>query len=231
DTTDVEISLLLDIKIQSEVPHIKSPSMLKVHVFVIYEPSVLMIVQETPSSAPVTTLPPPSVSTIPPAPLQQSTSPIPSPPITTNTPTITTAVLESDALSAVQLRVKKLEKDVLRRHTADLIQKYSMKPAPESSKIQTPTINLEQESKKSALEILKIKKEQTMHENKSLNRNPANHKLYHALMEDLIEDENAMDKGVADTVKDHKIKHDDNDDDDDEDPPAGPNHGKKTKRK
>ncbi|GJT18123.1 hypothetical protein Tco_0876829 [Tanacetum coccineum] len=72
-----------------------------------------------------------------------------------------------------------------------------------------------------------------MHENKSFNRNPANHKLYHALMEDLIEDENAMDKGVADTVNDHKRKHDDNDDDDDneEDPPAGPNHGKKTKRR
>ncbi|GKC55615.1 hypothetical protein Tco_1083213 [Tanacetum coccineum] len=41
-----------------------------------------------------------------------------------------------------------------------------------------------------------------MHENKSFNRNPANHRLYHALMEALIEDENAMDKGVADTVKD-----------------------------
>ncbi|GJX78859.1 hypothetical protein Tco_0327008 [Tanacetum coccineum] len=58
-----------------------------------------------------------------------------------------------------------------------------------------------------------------MHENKSFNRNPANHKLYYALMEALIEDENAMDKGVADTVKDHKRKHDDdeNDDDDDDD--------------
>ncbi|GJX58428.1 hypothetical protein Tco_0289818 [Tanacetum coccineum] len=40
---------------------------------------------------------------------------------------------------------------------------------------------------------------QTMHVNKSFNRNPANHALYHALMEALIEDENAMDKGVADT--------------------------------
>ncbi|GKB87495.1 hypothetical protein Tco_0959767 [Tanacetum coccineum] len=39
------------------------------------------------------------------------------------------------------------------------------------------------------------------------------------------DDENAMDKGVADTVKDHKRKHDD-EDDDDEDPPAGPNQGK-----
>ncbi|GJU98129.1 hypothetical protein Tco_1327400 [Tanacetum coccineum] len=72
---------------------------------------------------------------------------------------------------------------------------------------------------------------QTMHENKSFNRNPANHRLYHSLMEALIEDENAMDKGVANTVKDHKRKHDDDEDDDDEDPPGRPNQGKKTKRK
>ncbi|GJU81150.1 hypothetical protein Tco_1283515 [Tanacetum coccineum] len=51
-------------------------------------------------------------------------------------------------------------------------------------------------------------------------------------MEPLIEDENAMDKGVDDIVKDHKRKHDDDDEDDDnEDPLAGPNQGKKTKRK
>nr|GEX71743.1 hypothetical protein [Tanacetum cinerariifolium] len=62
----------------------------------------------------------------------------------------------------------------------------------------------------------------TMHENKSFNKNHANHRLYHTLMEPLIKDENSMDKGVADTIKDHKRKHDD-DDDDDKDPPAGPN--------
>ncbi|GKD40787.1 hypothetical protein Tco_1260994, partial [Tanacetum coccineum] len=113
------------------------------------------------------------------------------------------------------------------------------------------TIDLEQESEKSTSYIHKIKRErtekqkmlkytikstdkatlneydhkstlyQTMHENKSFNRNPANHALYHALMEALIEDENAMDKGVADTVKNYKRQHDD-DDDDDEDPSAGP---------
>ncbi|GJY94760.1 hypothetical protein Tco_0511121 [Tanacetum coccineum] len=101
DTTDAKISSLLDIKIQFEVPHIQSLSVLKVHVFVISEPSVLTPVQETPSAAPVTTLPPPSVSTIPPTSLQQSTTPIPSPPITTDAPTITTVVPESDALSTV----------------------------------------------------------------------------------------------------------------------------------
>ncbi|GJZ75929.1 hypothetical protein Tco_0640394, partial [Tanacetum coccineum] len=73
-----------------------------------------------------------------------------------------------------------------------------------------------------------------MHNNKSANRNPANYRLYHALMEALIEDENAMDKEVTDTVKDHKRKHDDDDDDDDDDdegPPAGSNQGKSTKRR
>nr|GEW92319.1 hypothetical protein [Tanacetum cinerariifolium] len=142
---------------------------------------------------------------------------------------------------------------------SNLIQKFFVKPAPESSKIQKPTIDLEQESEKSALEIHKIKKEeakkqkmpkytikstyketlkeydqkstlyQTMHENKSFNKNPANHALYHALMKALIEDENAMDKGVADIVKNHKRKH--NDDDDDEDLSVRPNQGKKTKRR
>nr|GEU59323.1 hypothetical protein [Tanacetum cinerariifolium] len=70
-----------------------------------------------------------------------------------------------------------------------------------------------------------------MHANKSFKRNPTNHRLYHALMEALIEDENAMDKGVVGIVKYHERKHDDDEDDDDEDPLAGPNQGKKTKRR
>nr|GEV01431.1 copia protein [Tanacetum cinerariifolium] len=71
---------------------------------------------------------------------------------------------------------------------------------------------------------------QTIHSNKSFNRNLANQKLYHDLIEALIEDENATDKGVVDTVKDHKRKHDNDEDDDDEDPPVRPNLGKKTER-
>ncbi|GKC77138.1 hypothetical protein Tco_1127912 [Tanacetum coccineum] len=70
-----------------------------------------------------------------------------------------------------------------------------------------------------------------MHANKSFNRNPANHRLYRALMKALIEDENEMDKGVAKIVKNHKRKHNDDEDDDDEDPPARLNQGKKTKRR
>nr|GEV63549.1 hypothetical protein [Tanacetum cinerariifolium] len=232
DTLDANISSLLDIKIQYDVPYIQSSSVLKVHVSVISEPSVLTPVQKTPSAAPVTTLPFPSVSTTPLV-QQQTTTPIPTPPIITETLTITTAIAESNALSVVQLRVAKLEKDVSglknidhTKHSEDLIQKHSVKPAPKSSKIQSSTVNLKHGSKKTTLEILKIKREQA--EKQKINL--ANHKLYHALMEALIQDENAMDKGVSDTIKDHKRKHDD-DDDDDKDPPAGPNQGKNTKRR
>nr|GEV13838.1 integrase, catalytic region, zinc finger, CCHC-type, peptidase aspartic, catalytic [Tanacetum cinerariifolium] len=182
---------------------------------------------------PVITLAPSSVSTVPPVP-HKTTTPTPTPPITTIAPTITIAVLESDALTVVQLRVAKLEKDVFElkkidysikaldtlQHTADLIQEYYVKPTLKSSKIHKPTIDLEQESEKISSEIRKIK------------RNHANHAFYHALMEALIEDENAMDKGVANTVKNHKRKHDDdNDDDDDKDPSTKPNQGKSTSAK
>ncbi|GKC68122.1 hypothetical protein Tco_1100720 [Tanacetum coccineum] len=60
-----------------------------------------------------------------------------------------------------------------------------------------------------------------MNKMKSANKNTTNYRLYHALMEALIADEDAMDKEVADKVKDHKRKHDsdeDEDDDDDEGP-------------
>ncbi|GJT62171.1 hypothetical protein Tco_1005704, partial [Tanacetum coccineum] len=73
-----------------------------------------------------------------------------------------------------------------------------------------------------------------MNKIKSANRNTANYRLYHALMEALITDEDAMDKEVADKVKDHKRKHDsddDEDDDDDEGPSAGSNQGRSTKRR
>ncbi|GJU58743.1 hypothetical protein Tco_1236509 [Tanacetum coccineum] len=73
-----------------------------------------------------------------------------------------------------------------------------------------------------------------MNKNKSANRNTTNYHLYHALMEALIADEDAMDKEVKDKVKDHKRKHDsddDEDDDDDEGPSAGSNQGRSTKRR
>ncbi|GKC52784.1 hypothetical protein Tco_1075529 [Tanacetum coccineum] len=189
DTTDAKINSLLNIKIQYEVPHIQSPYVLIVLVLVIFEPSVLTPIPETPSVALATTLlTPSSVSTTPHVPYQ-TTVPIPTPPIITDAPTITIVVTETNALTDVQLRVGKLEKDVselkkidysaetlaslksqvptvvdsylgskfgdvlqkeLQKHTTDFIQKHYVKQTPESSKIQKPTIDLEQESEKSA---------------------------------------------------------------------------------
>ncbi|GJS86646.1 hypothetical protein Tco_0769282 [Tanacetum coccineum] len=295
DATKEDISSLMDITIQQETPQIQSPLVLKVHVTVILEITNLPPIPEILTDTPVSTaFSSPQVTPII-LTVQQTTTPIPTPPITTDAPTITTVVHESDTLSVIQLRVAKLEKDVseikkidlsaealaalkihvpsvldnylgskvedvfqkeLKKHMAYLIQKYSLQQNPQVPKKQTPTVDLEQESEKSPFEILKIKKEQaemrkmqkftikstdkaaleeydlkstlyrTMHANKLFNKNPANYKLYHALMEALIENESDIDKGVADTIKDHKRKHDNNEYDDDEDPPAGPNRGK-----
>ncbi|GJV76868.1 hypothetical protein Tco_1508452 [Tanacetum coccineum] len=73
-----------------------------------------------------------------------------------------------------------------------------------------------------------------MNKNKTANKNPANYHLYHALMEALIADKDAMDKEVKDRVKNHKRKHDSDDDEDDDDdkvPSAGSNQGKSAKRR
>ncbi|GKA24484.1 hypothetical protein Tco_0710517 [Tanacetum coccineum] len=88
DTADAEINSLLDIKIESEVPHIQSPPVLTLPVSVIFEPSVLTPIPKTPLVAPATTLLP------------------------LHPPTITIVVLESNALTILQLRVASLEKDV-----------------------------------------------------------------------------------------------------------------------
>ncbi|GJS92324.1 hypothetical protein Tco_0774960 [Tanacetum coccineum] len=78
----------------------------------ISKPVVTTPILETPLVAPSTNLlPPSSVFNIPPVP-HQTTTPIITPPITTDASTITIVVPESDALSAVQLRVAKLEKDM-----------------------------------------------------------------------------------------------------------------------
>ncbi|GJY09711.1 hypothetical protein Tco_0377896, partial [Tanacetum coccineum] len=216
-----------------------------------------------------------SVTSTPPviAPLTDVSSTKPSslvtpPPINTEATTITTSLPEITPFIALQLRVARLEQemsevkktdhsaDILERHTADLIEKYSVLPGPESIK--------NQESEKSPKEIIRTKREQGeekqdstysirstdkvdleefdlksalfkhMNKNKTANRNPANYHLYHALMEALIADEDAMDKEVAVKVKDHKRKHDsddDEDDDDDEGPSAGSNQGRSAKRR
>ncbi|GJT48436.1 hypothetical protein Tco_0974593 [Tanacetum coccineum] len=181
--------------------------------------------------------------------------------ITTSLPEITPFIALQLRVARLEQEMSEVKKTdillmILERHTTDLIEKYSVLPGPESIK--------NQESEKSPKEIIRIKREQGeekqdstysirstdkvdleefdlksalfkhMNKNKSANRNPANYHLYHALMEALIADEDAMDKEVKDRVKNHKRKHDsddDEDDDDDEGPSAGSNQGKSSKRR
>ncbi|GKD53654.1 hypothetical protein Tco_1287041 [Tanacetum coccineum] len=244
DSADADVSSLMDIPIQQETPPTQSPSVQKVPVSVIPEttnlPPIPEILIETPISTDVSS---PQVTPIISS-VQQTPTPIPTPPIITDAPTIMTVVPESNALTAVELRVAKLEKDVfelktvdhstealailksqvltvvdsyldskvgdvfqkeLQKHTANLIQKYSLQHLLEITKKPTPTADQEEESEKRPSYILKIKKEQTekqqmpkftikstdkaaleeydlksalyqsIHANKSFNRNPANH--------------------------------------------------------
>ncbi|GJV95425.1 hypothetical protein Tco_1547002 [Tanacetum coccineum] len=138
DTTDAEINSLLDIKIQSEVPHIQSPFVLGVPVSVIFEPSVLILVQETPSVARVTTLPPLSVFIIPPLRVTK---------LENDVFELKKIDLFAEALATLKSQVLTVVDDYLGSKLGDALQKtlqnHSVQPAPESSKIQKPAIDLE----------------------------------------------------------------------------------------
>ncbi|GJZ25389.1 hypothetical protein Tco_0569642 [Tanacetum coccineum] len=141
DTTDIEINSLFEVKIQSEVPHTQSPSVLSVPVSVIFEPIVPKPVQESPSTSTATTLPPLSVSTTP----------------------FIWAILKSQVPSVdsyLDSKVGDVFQKELQKYTANLIQKYSLQHLPEITKKLTPTTHQEEVSMKRPLDILKIKKEQ-----------------------------------------------------------------------
>ncbi|GKA85631.1 hypothetical protein Tco_0807285 [Tanacetum coccineum] len=173
DTIDAEINSLLDIKIQFEVPHIQPPSILTVPVSMITEPSVLPPILETITTAPHVTS---SITHV----LQQQSTPVPTPPITSETLTFIIAVPETPTITTTAFNAKK-------------------------------SIDLEQEPTKSTLDIFKVKKEQTDKQKvtkyaiKSIDKAALNDKpSVYALMEALIADEEAMDKGVADSLKQQK---------------------------
>ncbi|GJV10646.1 hypothetical protein Tco_1352187 [Tanacetum coccineum] len=124
---------------------------------------------------------------------------------------------------------------VLERHTADLIEKYSVLPGPESVK--------NQESEKSPKEIIRAKKEQgeekqdstySIRSTDKVNLDEVDLKSVSSNTMNKIKMKMPWIKEVADKVKDHKRKHDsddDEDDDDDEGPSAGSNQGRSTKRR
>ncbi|GJS83669.1 hypothetical protein Tco_0750210 [Tanacetum coccineum] len=146
---DAEIRSLLDITIQSKVPHIQYPSILRVPIYVISEPIVLTPVQETSSAAPLRV-----------AKLEKDASELKN----VDHSATTIATLKSQVPTVVYdylgSKLGDSLQKALHKHSKDLIQKHSVKPAPESSNIKTRTVNLEKGSEKSASEILKINRDQ-----------------------------------------------------------------------
>ncbi|GKC48361.1 hypothetical protein Tco_1066083 [Tanacetum coccineum] len=84
--------------------------------------------------------------------------------------TIITAIHESDALSAVELRVAKLEKDVSELKLLITLLKLLQFSNPKFQRLliltKKPTPTAEQEYEKSPSDILKIKKEQAVKQKK-----------------------------------------------------------------
>nr|GEV59448.1 hypothetical protein [Tanacetum cinerariifolium] len=138
-----------------------------------------------------------TATALPPIP-QQTTTLIPTPTITTDAPTINIVVPESNALTGVELRVKKLEKDVselkiIDNSTESLVILKSQVPFVVDNYLGSKVEDVFQmELKKHTTDLIQKYSilYQSMHANKSFKRNHANHRLYHLLMEALIEDEN-----------------------------------------
>ncbi|GKA38480.1 hypothetical protein Tco_0731031 [Tanacetum coccineum] len=129
-------------------------------------------------------------------------------------PTVLIPVQESPLIAT--LRVAKLEKDVSELKKIDLFTK-----ALAALKTQVPSV-VDNYLRSKVRDV--FQKELKKHTSDLIQKYSLRQ-----LSKTLIEDENEMDNGVADTVQDHKRKHDDDKDDDDEDPPTRPNKVKQTK--
>ncbi|GJU75897.1 hypothetical protein Tco_1272967 [Tanacetum coccineum] len=129
-----------------------------------------------------------TVTTNPPVitPVTEFSSPKPSslvtpPPINTEATTITKSLPEITPFIALQLRVADPEQDIFKRAQGEEKQEFNLLNG-QHIKLLLQEFNL----KGCSL--------QTLNKYKSANRNSANYHLYHALMEALIADEDAMDK-------------------------------------
>nr|GEW93693.1 hypothetical protein [Tanacetum cinerariifolium] len=203
DTSNVEINSLMDIKIQYEVPHIQSPTVLTIPVLMISEPLVLTsptVTNDVPESDAIT------IVQLRVAKLEKDMS------------EVKKIDHSAEALATLKSQVPMVVEHYLGFKIGDDLQKTStidIEQEPEKSASNIPKIKKEQAKKqkmpkyiikstnKAALKVYDLKSAlyQTINENKSFNRNHANHTLYHDLMEALIEDGNAMDKGFSGTGK------------------------------
>ncbi|GJY63641.1 hypothetical protein Tco_0465101, partial [Tanacetum coccineum] len=196
---ETEVIFMMDINVQHQVPC--TSSLLTIPVSVIPKHNVINP-SETITTASVTTISSLLSSLFP---FLQQLTPIPT--LTTEATTSTTAVPDSETLFALYQRVTDLEKDKdsgsnmhLRKvpKTSDK-SRWSMQESSKCLKKTTlfKTTTLEEFDQKTTLF-------ETMTKFKSLNKSPRHRALYHALMESILEDEEATDKAVAEKLKKRK---------------------------
>ncbi|GJV40909.1 reverse transcriptase domain-containing protein [Tanacetum coccineum] len=223
---DTEINSLLDIPIPQEVPHIQSPSIIIVPILVIPEPSVLSPIPEIPSVAPTTSLlPPSSVSTISPV-LHQTTTLIPTPPITTEAPPVTTIL---DPLPVITQRVSSVETDVQELKEVDskstlLASLRSKIPSAVNAYLGSSLGDALQKVLQKHTEELKQQYSQQV-DYKETTKKSMKSNVFNEVKNILPNLDDVIARGQADPEKILRER-----DRDDKDPSAGPNQGKKTKR-
>ncbi|GJZ16736.1 hypothetical protein Tco_0552859 [Tanacetum coccineum] len=159
DSADADVSSLLDIPIQHETPQTQSPLVQKIPVSVIPETTNLLPIPKIVTKTPVSTAVPSPLLTPIISIVQQTTTSIPTPTITIDALTVTTAVHESNALttsyvptvidSYLNTKVGDVFQKELQKHTVDLIHKYSLQHLPKLTKKLTPIAEQESEKEKS----------------------------------------------------------------------------------
>ncbi|GJR25091.1 hypothetical protein Tco_0973618 [Tanacetum coccineum] len=216
-STDTDIISMMEIKVQHKDPRIQTSPLLTVPISVIPETS----------TAPATTIPPP----IPPfIPLQQQSTPIPIP-TTTEATTSTSFIPDSTTLTAIHQRVSDLEKEVkilkdinhdsailtvVKSEVQSVVQECLGTTLDDTLKrIKMEKLRKQQETKyiitsSDTAELQEIDQKRTLFETmtktKLFNKNTKHGALYHALMKSILEDEDSMDKGVADRPRVEKKK-------------------------
>ncbi|GKB43262.1 hypothetical protein Tco_0888204 [Tanacetum coccineum] len=231
-STKTKVVSMLDINVQHEVP--RTSQLLTIPISVIPEHTVFNP-SETVTTAPATTITSLLSSLFPN--LHQSTL-IPTPTnieATTLTPFILEYKTFNHSFQKSILKSPNFVKEylgtslddalykVLKKHDADIIKEFSV---PVEIVERLTQQYLPQQSTKKKFDQ-KTTLFNTMTNSKSFNKSPKNRALYHALMESILEDDEAIYKGVADELK--KRKKDDVDKD--EGPSAGSDRGLKGQRK
>ncbi|GJY61962.1 hypothetical protein Tco_0462619 [Tanacetum coccineum] len=243
---ETEVVLMLDINVQHKA--LRTSPLLTILVLVIPDHTVINP-SETVTTASATTISSLLTSLFPH--FQQST-PIPTP-TTTEATTSTTAIPDSETFIALHQRIDDLDKDlkelkdvdnstkvistikfevpnpvkeylglnlddvlhkVIQRNFADIIKEHSV-----------PTKIVERLRQQYNFDQ-KTTLFETITKSKSFNKSPKQRALYHALMESILEDEDAMDEGVADKLKKRKP----GDVDKDEGPSVGSDRGLKRQK-